>query len=123
MKKQLLLLVAGIVFSITSLMAQGMQRQTPEEKTKVAMEKLAAIGLDDATKTKAEAVISDFYTTSQKAMDDMRASGSTDRDAFMAKRKELATARDAKLKDVLNAEQFKKWTDEIEPSLRPKRPQ
>jgi hypothetical protein len=52
----------------------------------------------------------------------MRASGNTDREAFQAKRKELAEARDAKLKLIFTEEQQKKWIDEIEPGLRPQRP-
>ena len=121
MKKQLLLITAGILFSITSLMAQGQQRQTPEERTKAAMEKMAPLNLDDATKTKTEAIMTDFYNAQQKAMDEMRASGNNDRDAFMAKRKELADTRDAKLKEIFTQDQMKKWKDEIEPTLRPQR--
>jgi hypothetical protein len=40
---------------------------------------------------------------------------------MMAKRKELATERDNKLKAIFTADQFKKWQDEIEPALRPQR--
>ena len=123
MKKQILLLVAGICFSITSLMAQeNMQRQTPEERAKTAMEKMATLNLDTEAKTKTELIMLDFYTAQQNAMKEMRASGNMDRDAMMTKRKELADARDTKLKLILTTEQFKKWADEIEPALRPQRP-
>lgn len=124
MKKQFLLLVAAVCLSITSLMAQGnMQRQTPEERTKATIEKMAPLNLDADTKAKTEVIINEFYTAQQKAMQDMRASGSNDRDAFMAKRKELADTRDAKLKLIFTQDQMKKWSDEIEPSLRPQRQQ
>ncbi len=113
------------VISITSVSAQGGQgggqRQTPEERTKATIEKLAPLNLDDATKEKTTVIFTEYYTTSQKAMDDMRASGSFDRDAMMAKRKELSDARDAKLKLIFTEEQMKKWKEEIEPSLRPQR--
>ena len=123
MKKQILLLVAAVCFSITSLMAQGgMQRQTPEERTKAAIEKMAPLNLDADTKTKTEVILTDFFTAQQKAMQEMRESGNPDREAFMAKRKELADARDGKLKLIFTQEQLKKWIDEIEPSLRPQRP-
>ena len=123
MKKQILLLVAAVCFSITSLMAQGgMQRQTPEERTKAAVEKMTPLNLDANTKAKTEVILTEFYTAQQKAMQEMRESGNPDREAFMAKRKELAEARDAKLKLIFTQEQLKKWIDEIEPSLRPQRP-
>ncbi len=123
MKKQILLLVAAICFNITSLMAQeNMQRQTPEDRTKTAMEKMAPLNLDTATKAKTEVIIAEFYTAQQNAMKEMRASGNMDREAMMAKRKELAGARDAKLKLIFTEEQLKKWINEIEPGLRPQRP-
>lgn len=124
MKKQILLFAAGICFSITSLMAQGnnMQRQTPEERTKATIEKMAPLNLDSATKAKAEVIIAEFYNSQKKSMDEMRASGNMDREAMMAKRKELADVRDGKLKLILTQGQLKKWIDEIEPGLRPQRP-
>jgi len=123
MKKQILLLVAGICFSITSLMAQeNMQRQTPEERAKSAMEKMAPLNLEAEAKTKTEVIMLDFYTAQQNAMKEMRASGDVNRETMMAKRKELADARDAKLKLIFTTEQLKKWVDEIEPGLRPQRP-
>ncbi|CAN5834195.1 hypothetical protein BH11BAC4_BH11BAC4_08000 [soil metagenome] len=122
MKKQFLLIATAVCLSITSLMAQqGMQRQTPEEKTKATMEKLTAFNLAPAAKSKTETIFTDFYKATQKAMQEMRASGSDDREAFMAKRKELATERDAQLKLIFTQEQMKKWIDEIEPALRPQR--
>lgn len=123
MKKKIALLFAAAIFSITALMAQdGRQRMTPEERTKMTMEKMATLNLSADVKTKTEKIINDFYTAQQKAMQDMRASGSMDRDAMMATRKKLADERDAKLKEIFTQDQMKKWIDEIEPSLRPQRP-
>ncbi|HSN61330.1 MAG TPA: hypothetical protein VLR49_10370 [Ferruginibacter sp.] len=122
MKKQFLLLMAVIFMSFTAAKAQGgMQRQTPEERTKATIEKLAPLNLNAEQTTKTTAVFTDLYTTQQKAMEEMRASGSFDREAFQAKRKELDAARDVKLKEIFTADQFKKWQEEIEPSLRPQR--
>ncbi len=116
--------MTAAVISITTVKAQGGggQRMTPEERTKATVEKMAPLNMDADTKTKAEAIISEFYTSQQKAMEDMRASGSFDREAFGAKRKELSDARDGKLKKILTEEQMKKWIEEIEPSTRPQRP-
>lgn len=124
MKKQLVWMLFAALFSVTAVNAQGgggQQRQTPEERTKATMEKLAVLNLDAAAKAKTETVIADFNNAQQKSMEEMRASGSMDRDAMMAKRKELADARDVKLKAIFTEEQMKKWKDEIEPSLRPQR--
>lgn len=121
MKKQLVLMVIAAMFSITAVNAQGGgQRMTPEERTKATIEKMEPLKMDDATKAKVEAIIGEFNTTSQKEMAAIRESGG-DREAIMAKRKELAEARDKKLKEVLTEAQMKQWKDEIEPSMRPQR--
>lgn len=124
MKKQVLLLLAGVMITFASL-AQGgnYQRQTPEERTKSTMEKLEALKMDDATKTKVEVIFTDYYNKQAKAFDEMRAEGNKDREAMQSKRKELGDARDVKLKEVFSAEQLKKWSEEIEPSLRSRRTQ
>lgn len=116
-------MVFAALFSITAVNAQGGggQRQTPEERIKATMEKLVVLNLAADAKTKTEAVIGEFNNAQQKAMEKMRATGNMDRVAMMAKRKELADARDAKLKAIFTEEQMKKWKDEIEPSLRPQR--
>ena len=121
MKKQFVLMVMAALFSITAVNAQGGgQRMTPEERTKSTMEKRAPLNLEKDATTKVEAIMMDFNTNQQKAMQELREGGG-DRDAMMAKRKELNDARDIKLKVVLTADQMKKWKDEIEPSMRPQR--
>ncbi len=122
MKKQLVLMAFAVAISIASVNAQGGQRQTPEERTKSTIEKMAPLNLDADTKAKSDVIIADFYNAQQKAMEEMRASGSMDRDALMAKRKELADARDTKLKLIFTEAQIKQWVEVIEPSTRPQRP-
>ena len=87
------------------------------------MEKMAPLNLDSVVKVKTNVIITDFFQNQQKAFMEMRESGNVDREAMMAKRKELAGERDAKLKLIFTEAQMKKWVDEIEPSLRPQRPQ
>ena len=117
-------MVIAAMFSITAANAQGGggQRQTPEERTKATIEKMAPLNLSAEVKAKADSIIADYYSTQQKAMEEMRAGGSFDRDAMMAKRKEFADARDAKLKLIFTEEQMKQWIEVIEPSTRPQRP-
>ncbi len=123
MKKQFLLFVAATFLSISSLMAQeGRVRQTPEERTKATMEKLAAFNLKEETRTQVETVFTDFHKAQQTARQEMRAAGNNDRNAMMEKNKQLVGERDAKLKQLLTEEQYNKWISEIEPSTRPQRP-
>jgi hypothetical protein len=122
MKKQLTLLLMAFFVGITGLMAQGgMQRQTPEERIKVTMEKMAVLGLNEDQTKKTTVVITDFVGNQQKAMEDYRASGGGNREVWMAKRKEMEDDRDKKLKEIFNADQYKKWIEEIVPSMRPQR--
>lgn len=111
----------AIILTAGSLFAQGGQRQTPEERTKATIGKLAPLQLTTDQQARAATVFNDFYSAQQKAMEEMRSSGTMDRTAIQAKRKELADARDAKLKEIFTPEQLKKWFDEIEPTLRPQR--
>lgn len=119
MKKQILLFAAAFCISISSLMAQeARQKATPEERTKATMEKLAAFDLDKSVRIQTEAIFNDFYAAQQASMRDARAAGS-DRNAIMQQRKINAANRDAKLKEILTAEQYGKWISQIEPTLRP----
>ncbi|MEO6669077.1 MAG: hypothetical protein ABIN36_06355 [Ferruginibacter sp.] len=123
MKKQFSLFVAAMAISISSLMAQAPARtmSTPEERTKQTMEKLADFNLKQDARTKVESILTDFYKSQQTAMQEMRTAGNNDRSAIQDKRKELAEARDSKLKQVFTAEEYAKWISDIEPSLRPQR--
>lgn len=122
MKKQIVLMAIAAMFSITAVNAQGGggQRQTPEERTKAAIENMAPLNMDAETKAKAEVIIAEFNNDSQKAMAALRESGA-DREAMMEKRKELAAIRDGKLKLIFTETQMKQWKGEIEPSLNPPR--
>lgn len=121
MKKTILLAVAVLVAGTTIFAQGGFQRRTVEERVKDVMEKMKVLNLEKDASTKVDTIFTDFYKAQDKAFEDMRNSGGFDRDAMMAKRKELADARDEKLKKVLSDDQFKKFKDEIEPSMRPQR--
>ena len=52
----------------------------------------------------------------------VRAGGGTpDRDQMREKSQKMMADRDEKLKKIFNEDQYKKWKDEIEPSMRPQR--
>jgi protein CpxP len=113
----------GSVQAQTPSSPQGMQQQkTPAERTKETLLKLQdALPFTGDQGAKSYPIFFDFYTAQQKAMEDMRASGTMDRDAMKATRDKLAAERDAKLAVIFTPDQMKKWTNEIEPSLRPQR--
>jgi len=125
MKKTIFLLLAIAVTGL-SVQAQGGggggMRQTPEERTKQVMDKIADFKLEKSKSDQADSAFVGFFRAQQKMMMDMRAAGGTpDRDKMMADRKKLVDERDDKLKTIFTADQFKKWKDEIEPSMRPQR--
>ncbi|MEJ7626690.1 MAG: hypothetical protein WKF35_07505 [Ferruginibacter sp.] len=123
MKKQIFTFLTFCIISSTSIFAQETppQRLTVEERTKAVIEKMAPLQLTDDTKTKVTVVFTEFYNAQQKSMEEMRASGSVDRDAMRTKRDELTKNRNEKLKSILTADQLKKWLEEIEPSMRQQR--
>ena len=126
MKKQLL--AADIaLFSITAVNAQdnngNFQRRTPEERVQAVHAKLDSAFKLDADKLKqVDEIFLNSYKEQDKKMDELRAAGQPDRDAMMAAREKIVTERDAKLKAILTEEQMKTWKDQIEPTLRPQRP-
>ena len=125
MKKTMVALVLLMTIGAFSAQAQGgggnFQPRPIEERVKGVIEKLAPLHLDQNQTAQTDSVFTEFYKASDKAMEDMRASGSFDRDAMMAKRKELSDARDEKLKKIFTADQFKKFKEEVEATLRPQR--
>ena len=121
MKHKMFMTLAFLLAGFVTLHAQNFQRRTVEERVKAAMEKLAPLSLDKDKTTQTDSIFTEFYKAQDKAFEDMRNSGSMDREAMMAKRKELADARDEKLKKIFTDDQFKKFKEEIEPSMTPQR--
>jgi periplasmic protein CpxP/Spy len=124
MKKQILLALLSFAIATTTVNAQGGggQRRTPEERLKVVHEKIdSAFKLDADKMAKIDAIFLESYKQQDAKMEELRASGSFDREAMQAARQELMQSRDAKLKEVFTEEQMKKFKDEIEPSMRPQR--
>lgn len=126
MKKTMVALMLAITISGISALAQGggggFQQRPVEERVKNVLEKLAPLNLDKSQSDKTDTIFTEYYKAMDKAIADMRASGSFDREAMTKKREELGDARDEKLKKLWTADQFKKFKDEIEATLRPGRP-
>lgn len=123
MKKAIFLLIAVAFAGIYTANAQGggFQRRTPEEQLKAVKEKLADLKLTSEQSVKADSAFIKFFRNRDKVFEEMRAGGQFDREAMREKNEKLTTERDDELKKIFDEAQFKKWKDDIEPSLRPQR--
>ena len=121
MKTKITMLIALILMATTGIYAQGMQRMTVPDRVKSAMDKITTpLTLTDAEVTSTQAVFTDFYTAQNKMFEDARFSGQRpDRDAFQ----KLTDDRDAKLKAIFTPDQYTKFKNEVEATLRPQRRQ
>ena len=123
MKAKFSFLMACMFAALLTVNAQGGQPKTVEERVKATMEKLAPLALDKDQTEKTTVVFTDTYTAAQKKRDEMMAGGGQpDRDKMHAEMQKLNDERDEKLKKIFTADQYKKFKDEIEPTLRPQRP-
>ncbi len=118
MKSKITAIFALLMFTGMITFAQQ-QRQTVEERVKGVMEKLKSpLKLDDDQAKKTDSVFTNYYQAQQKMMEEMRGSGSRpDRSVF----EKITTDRNEKLKTIFSADQYKKFKDEIEETLRPQR--
>jgi biopolymer transport protein ExbB/TolQ len=123
MKKVILLLAIAITgaFAVQAQGGGGFQRRTPEERLKQVKEKLVDLKLDGDQTTKSDSTFMEFFRAQNKMFEEMRSGGAPDREQMREKNQKLAADRDEKLKKIFTEDQFKKWKDEIEPSMRPQR--
>lgn len=121
MKSKITMLFALILIATTGIYAQGMQRMTVPERVKATMDKITTpLGLNDTQASSTDSVFTDYYTAQTKMFQDARASGQRpDRDTFQ----KLMDDRDAKLKAIFTPEQYTKFKNEVEATLRPQRRQ
>lgn len=123
MKTKIPMLVALFFIITISAFAQqgGWQRQTVEQRVKSAMDKMdSSLNLDAAEQSKTAAVFTDFFTSQDKMREDARSSGTRmDRSAYQ----KMMDDRDAKLKTIFTDDQYKKYKDQVEATLRPQRMQ
>lgn len=127
--KNKFLLLAFMVFGFAAANAQGgggnFQQRTVEERVKTVHEKLdSAFKPGDAKLKDIDGIFTAYYKAQDKIREELMSAGTRpSREEMQAKMQPAVTERDDKLKKVLTEEQFKKWKDEIEPSMRPQRRQ
>jgi len=119
MKRKITMLFALILIATTGMYAQGMQRRTVPERVKATMEKITTpLNLDASQASRTDSVFTDYYTAQMKMFQDAQASGNRpDRSAFQ----KLMQDRDAKLQTIFTADQYTKFKNEVEETLRPQR--
>ena len=121
MKTKITMLIAFILIATTGIYAQGMQRRSVPERVKMTMDKITpALNLDATQQTSTDSVFTNFYTTQMKMFQDARDSGERpDRSQF----EKLRDDRDTKLKAIFTDDQYTKFKNEVEATLRPQRQQ
>ena len=126
MKIKLGLLVMVMFAGIVTASAQGgggnFQRRTPEERTKRVVDTLTTVfKLDNTVSGQVQTAFMDYYKEQDKLRESIMNGG--DRTTMQPAMQKLSEDRDAKLKKVLSEEQFKKFKEEIEPAIQPRRRQ
>ena len=114
MKSKLTLFVMLMFVGILSSQAQQGQRRTPEERTKMTVDRLVdSIKISTAQQTDVTAAYLEYYNAQDKLRAGL-APGTRPEKADMDK---LTEARDAKLKIILKEDQFAKLK-EMEAAMR-----
>ena len=113
--------VCLFVFAGTVMVqAQGFQRRTVEERVKRVTDTLTTVfKLEKTVQDQTSVVFTEYYKATDKLREGLADGERPDRTQM----EKLATDRDEKLKKLLTEDQFKKFKDEIEPALRPRRRQ
>jgi len=117
-------MVAGAIMVNAQGGGGGFRQRTVEERVKAVHEKIdSAFKLDAAKLTQVDKAFTTYYQDQDKVRAELMSGGERpDRETMMAKLAPITEARDKELKSILTEEQFKKFKDEIEPAMMPRRP-
>ena len=121
MKQKIMLMLLVVFTGILGTRAQVQDqsqprpRRTVEERVKMVMAKLTLeLQLNATQQPAAEATFTEYFKATSKLMEGLEPGTRPDRAEMMI----LSEARDVKLKTTLTEVQFKKFKDEIEPTMR-----
>ena len=122
-RKYSLLTILFLTAGIWAMAQGGGFRRTVEERVKMVHDKMeSSFSLEKDKLAKVDTIFTNFYKAQDKVREEMMGGGGrSDMQAMRAKMQPLMEARDKELKAVLTDDQFKKWKDEIEPSMMPRR--
>lgn len=120
MKRSLLILMILFAGTVTAIaQGGGFQQRTVEERVKSIHDRLQTdLKLDAAKQTQVDSVFANYYRSQDKLRQEMSNGGQPDFQAMREKMQPLTDARDEKLKPILGEANYKKWKEEIEPSMR-----
>jgi len=122
-------ILAFVLFVITGVLnAQGSKRSI-ESRVENVMEKFEALKLDKETTDTVTEIFKDFYTAQDKIRDNIQGPATSlaqgfvrqDYQSVRKQNEKIIDDREKSLKKALTADQYKKWTDDIEPWLKSKR--
>lgn len=101
----------------------GGQRRSVEDRVKQVHEQFEkTLKLEKDKLTKVDEIFTKYYTDQDKLRQEMMSGGERpDFQAMREKMQPLVDARDKELKAILTDDQYKKWKEEIEPSMMPRR--
>ena len=101
----------------------GGPRRTIEERVKAVHEKLdSALKLEPAKLAQADTAFANYYRQQEKVRQELMSGGERpDMQVMREKMQPLIESRDKELKAILTDDQFKKWKEEIEPAMMPRR--
>lgn len=125
--KKIALFLAFMVTGVIMVNAQGggggFRQRTVEERVKAVHEKMdSAFKLEAAKLTQVDSAFATYYRNQDKVRQELMSGGERpDRETMMAKLAPVTEARDKELKGILTDDQFKKWKEEIEPAMMPRR--
>jgi periplasmic protein CpxP/Spy len=135
MKKRItMLLIAG--FFTASLFAQegggrgfgGMRRTVAERVADIHKKFDSTFHFATDKQAKVDSAFADFYRSQDRFREEMRANATPGQQpspeamqAAREKMQEFQVARDEKLQGILSEDEYKKWKNELEPSMRPQR--
>lgn len=116
-------MIAGVIMVNAQGGGGGFRQRTVEERVKAVHEKIdSAFKLDAAKLTQVDSAFAAYYRGQDKVRAELMSGGERpDREAMMAKFAPITEARDKELKSILTEEQFKKFKEELEPALMPRR--
>ncbi len=122
-KKALLGTTLLLAVAFTTHAQGGGFRRTVEERVQLVHHKIdSAFKPEAATLKKIDETFTRFYTDQDKVLQELMGGGDRpDEQARREKMQPIMDARDKELKTLLTEDQFKKFKDEIEPSMRPQR--
>ncbi|MEO6837069.1 MAG: hypothetical protein ABI261_06075 [Ginsengibacter sp.] len=117
MKIKITILFSLLLFATTTIFAQDVRNRSVSERVKITMDKITStLKLDASQASRTDSAFADFYQSQNKLMENAKASGNRpNRQNF----EKIISSRDEKLKEIFTEDQYTKFKNEVEDSLRP----